>query len=48
MVRINGLATMEDFLAAAVKGFVKKTATKLLSIISLYGGTHHAPVALLK
>ena len=48
VVRIDGLATMEDFLAAAVKGSAKKTATQLLSIVSLYGGTHHAPVALLK
>ena len=48
MVRIDGSATMEEFLAAAVKGSAKKTATQLVSIVSLYGGTHHAPVALMK
>jgi len=48
VVRIDGSATMEGFLTAAVKCSAKKTAAQLVSIVSLYGGTRHAPVALKK
>eukprot|EP01018_Ginkgo_biloba_P025050 Gb_08163 [translate_table: standard] len=48
VIRIDSLASMDAFLAAAVKGSGKETAVQLVSIVSLYGGTHHAPVALMK
>jgi len=48
VVCIDGSATMEGFLTAAVKCSANKTAAQLVSIVSLYGDTHHAPVALTK
>ncbi|KAH9313381.1 hypothetical protein KI387_028416, partial [Taxus chinensis] len=48
MLRIDGSATLDDFLVAVGKGCAKQTAIQFVSIVSLYGGTHHAPVALMK
>ncbi|KAH9288605.1 hypothetical protein KI387_032722, partial [Taxus chinensis] len=48
MLRIDGSATLDEFLAAVVKGCAKQTAIQFVSIVSLYGGTHHSPIALMK
>eukprot|EP01018_Ginkgo_biloba_P024146 Gb_15672 [translate_table: standard] len=43
----DALASMDAFLAASIKGSRKETIVQLVSIVSLYGGIHHAPVALI-
>ncbi|XP_058085497.1 protein NO VEIN isoform X2 [Magnolia sinica] len=48
IIRIDHSATVDEFLEASLQGSAFQTAVKLLSLLSLYGGTHHIPLSLLK
>ncbi|XP_057847024.2 protein NO VEIN isoform X2 [Cryptomeria japonica] len=48
LLRIDGSATMDEFLAAVMKGCAKETAIQFVSIVALFGGMQHAPIALMK
>lgn len=48
LIRIEPSATVDEFLEAALHGSSFVTALKLLSLLSLYGGTSNVPLSLLK
>ncbi|MCO5609950.1 hypothetical protein L7F22_064185 [Adiantum nelumboides] len=48
ILRIDGSATVETLLAAAVRGLGKETALQLISLVAVYGGADKVPRALLK
>lgn len=48
VIRLDHSATVESFLEVFLRGSSFETASKLLSLISLYGGERNVPVSLLK
>ncbi|XP_077234844.1 histidine kinase-, DNA gyrase B-, and HSP90-like ATPase family protein [Tasmannia lanceolata] len=48
IIRVDHSATVDEFLEASLQGSSFETAAKLLSLLSLYGGTKHVPLSLLK
>ncbi|OVA05273.1 protein of unknown function DUF3883 [Macleaya cordata] len=48
IIRIDHSVTVDEFLEAALQGSSFRTAVKLLSLLSLYGGDKHIPLSLLK
>lgn len=48
ILRIDGSATVDTFLAAAVKGLGKQAALQLVSLLAVYGGVDRVPQALLR
>ncbi|KAI5075193.1 hypothetical protein GOP47_0009269 [Adiantum capillus-veneris] len=47
-LRIDGSATIEKFLAAAVKGCGKQAAVQFVSVVAAYGGVDRVPLEVLK
>ncbi|KAH0448721.1 hypothetical protein IEQ34_022521 [Dendrobium chrysotoxum] len=48
IIRIDHLATPDEFLEASIQGSSFQAALKLLSLLQIYGGSCKAPVSLLK
>ncbi|PKU87467.1 uncharacterized protein LOC110097136 [Dendrobium catenatum] len=48
IIRIDHLATPDEFLEASIRGSSFQAALKLLSLLQIYGGSCKAPVSLLK
>lgn len=48
ILRIDGSATVDSFLAVAAKGLGKKAALQLISLLATYGGVEKVPLALLR
>ncbi|KAH7429492.1 hypothetical protein KP509_09G052400, partial [Ceratopteris richardii] len=48
ILRIDGTASADSLLAAAIKGLGKETALQLISLLAIYGGADKVPRALLK
>ena len=48
ILRIDGSATVDSFLAAAAKGLGKQAALQLVSLVAMYGGVDRVPQSLLR
>lgn len=48
VLRLDGSATVDSFLAAAAKGYGEQAAAQFTSVLALYGGVDRVPQALLK
>ncbi|KAJ7565191.1 hypothetical protein O6H91_02G052100 [Diphasiastrum complanatum] len=48
VLRIEGVATAEDFLMVTARGSGEQIAEKLLSLVAVYGGVANVPMSLLK